>query len=288
MSKMIIMQGLPASGKSTKAEEILRTNGRCVRINKDLLRTMLHFGKFTGKNESMTRHASRQIAEFFLTSDTNVIIDDTNLNPGTVQGWVELAKKVGAKIEYCVMDTSVQECLDRDAQREGRVGDHVIFKMALEHKGFGKGEPAIICDLDGTIADIRHRLHFVKDKDPKDWDGFFKAISGDSPREDIIQQVMADAEGSMLIFVSGRPERCRKDTERWLNDHIFLHRIRTPMLIMRENHDKRPDTETKAEIYDRYLKDLAIIRVYDDRPSVIRMWREKGLNVVDVGQGVEF
>ena len=42
MSKMVIMQGLPASGKSTRAEEIERSMGNAVRINKDLLRTMLH------------------------------------------------------------------------------------------------------------------------------------------------------------------------------------------------------------------------------------------------------
>ena len=31
-----------------------------------------------------------------------------------------------------------------------------------------------------------------------------------------------------------------------------------------------------------------IFMVFDDRPSVIRMWRENGVKVVDVGDGVEF
>lgn len=57
---------------------------------------------------------------------------------------------------------------------------------------------------------------------------------------------------------------------------------------MRDAGDKREDTIVKSEIYDKYLKDLNIINIYDDRPSVIRMWRAKGLNVVDVGQGIEF
>lgn len=61
MAKLTIMRGLPASGKSTKAKELLSV-GNTVRINKDLLRTMLHFDTFTGRNEGMTRDAARERA----------------------------------------------------------------------------------------------------------------------------------------------------------------------------------------------------------------------------------
>lgn len=40
--------------------------------------------------------------------------------------------------------------------------------------------------------------------------------------------------------------------------------------------------------YDKYLTGLEILKVFDDRPSVIRMWRENGLLVEDVGNGEEF
>ncbi len=60
-------------------------------------------------------------------------------------------------------------------------------------------------------------------------------------------------------------------------------------LIMRAANDKRDDTEVKAEMLKTHFPDQSqISMVIDDRPSVIRMWRDLGLTVVDVGKGVEF
>lgn len=55
---------------------------------------------------------------------------------------------------------------------------------------------------------------------------------------------------------------------------------------MRREGDMRPDTEVKQSFLDVYFPDKTVInKVYDDRPSVIRMWRENGLDVEDVGKG---
>ena len=71
---------------------------------------------------------------------------------------------------------------------------------------------------------------------------------------------------------------------KWLADN----KVNYFVLIMRDAHDKRPDVMVKQEIYDKYLKKLNIWKVFDDRPSVIKMWRENGLLVEDVGNGEEF
>lgn len=290
MAKLTIMVGLPASGKSTRAKELL-AQGNAVRINKDLLRTMLHFDKFNGLNESATRDAARTLAKTFLASGKSVIIDDTNLNPRTVQSWVDLAKEMGAKIEYCRMDTSVEECKNRDFLREKSVGDHVICKMALQYLDYMKGEKVVICDLDGTLCDIKHRLHFVKnlpDGKKKDWKGFFEGIAEDAVRVDVLDKLLKLEEaGNKIILVSARPENYREATEAWL-EKAFKGYPLYQFLIMREANDKREDTLVKKEIYDKYLKNLNIVKVFDDRPSVIRMWRELGLEVEDCGGGVEF
>ena len=281
---MTIMRGLPASGKSTKAKELL-TVGNTVRINKDLLRTMLHFDTFTGRNEGHTRDGARKLADWYLANGVNVIIDDTNLNEGTVQSWKDLAKIHNAKIEYVDCFVSVEECIERDSKRDKKVGKHVIEKMALQHLGYLKGQRVIICDLDGTLCDIDHRLHFAH-SDPKDWKNFFLGIPQDKVREDVREKLvqLSTQESAKIIFVSARPENYRKETEQWL----FDNHSSDITLIMREANDKRPDTEVKSDIYDKYLKQLNIIKVFDDRPSVIRMWREKGLSVEDVGKGIEF
>lgn len=288
MSKMIIMQGLPASGKSTKAKELL-AHGNTVRINRDLLRTMLHFDKWTGQNESKTRAAARHLAGYFLDAGMNVIIDDTNLNPGTLQGWVDLAKFYESKIEYCVMNTPIAECLERDAVRENKVGDYVIYGMAMQNGLYPKPEKGIvICDLDGTLCDITHRLHHVK-KEPKDWKSFFAGISGDTPRQDVLKMLLDFKEKEYEVFlVSARPDGYRKETEAWL-EKVFWGFKPYKNLFMRRAGDRRPDTEVKLDILNKYFKDRSWIhKVIDDRPSVVKMWRDQGLDVIDVGDGVDF
>lgn len=147
----------------------------------------------------------------------------------------------------------------------------------------------IVCDIDGTVADLTHRLHLIRNEEgTKDWKKFFELCFLDKPRKDIIQEVKCDAQGNeaALIFVSGRSDVARKDTEEWVKKAFgYLH---TPIILMRREKDKRPDTIVKKNIYNKYLKHYNIHRVYDDRPSVIRMWQEEGLEVKDCGNGKEF
>ena len=295
MSKMMIMKGLPASGKSTIAQGIIVEHGNAVRINKDLLRKMLHFNKFTGKNEGLTRNAARALAKTFLESGTNVIIDDTNLNVGTMQSWKDLAKELNVKVEVIdLTEVPVEECVMRDNEREDSVGGVVIKNMALRAglKTFPQ-KSVVLCDIDGTIADTSHRLHYVKkpaDADEnwkKDWKGFFSQMEGDPVRQDVQNMlIQLYNEGYTIIFMSARPENYREATLRWLQAHFLTFAY---TVIMRRENDKRPDTETKKEMIEQHFPDLGVIHtIFDDRPSVVRLWKEMGLNVIDVGKGEEF
>lgn len=283
--KLTILKGLPASGKSTLAEEIIRSSGNTVRINKDLLRKMLHFDKFTWQNEQITREMSRSLAQILLGTDRNVIIDDTNLNPGTLQSWKDLGKGVNAKIEVINVDTPWQECVLRDAKRENSVGASVIKNMALQYGMFDGGK-YVLCDIDGTIADCRHRQHHVRDG-KRDWKSFFADMDKDTVKGDV-RKILIDLYNQMytIIFVSARPEEYRETTLKWLEENNLSFAF---TLLMRANGDTREDSIVKKEILDRYFPDKSKIhKVLDDRPQVIRMWRENGLDVLDCGDGVEF
>jgi FMN phosphatase YigB (HAD superfamily) len=198
-----------------------------------------------------------------------------------------LAKELGAKVETVLMETSLEDCIHRDFNRQESVGRHVIIGMAMQNGLYQKPEKGIvICDIDGTLADINHRRHFVV-KEPKDHKSFFAAISMDKPRFEVYEQVMKfREEGYEIFLVSGRPEEYRKETWDWLNAH-FLNMF-YKALFMRPAGDHRPDSEVKQEIYNRYFKNYSIYKVIDDRPRVIRMWQENGLEVIDVGDGIEF
>ncbi len=283
------MRGLPGSGKSTYCKELMSKNGNYVRCNRDLLREMLHFNKWTGKNEGVTVKAETYIAEELLESGINVIIDDCNLNGGNKIMWKTIAECRGAKFEVVDMtDESAHECVKRDIERGLKVGNNVIMNMALQYELYKPKKGFIICDLDGTICDITHRLKFVNGEGKKDWNKFFAGIPEDNMRVDTYKMLCSyQDEGYDIVFVSARPQDHEGPTMDWLERHMGALQWET--LIMRRAGDRRPDTEVKKQILDTYFKDKSLIyRVIDDRPSVIRMWRENGLDVIDVGSGREF
>lgn len=286
MSKLTMMKGIPASGKSTMAREIVEGGGNYIRLNRDLLREMLHFGKYTGKNERTVVEIEREVAAMMLRSGHNVVVDDCNLNPKNEDMWREVAKGNGAKFETKVLHTPLADCLERNKHRDKQVPEHVIVDMALQMGSHPAcDQEVVVCDIDGTIANVDHRLHHVRG-DTKDWKSFFSEMDKDVLREEVDAKLIDHTfSGRRVIFVSARPEDYRGMTEKWIEDNVS---VVPDAIIMRPSGDTRPDTEVKKAIYDKYLKDLHIHCVIDDRPSVIRMWRDLKLTVDDVGPGKEF
>ncbi len=141
---------------------------------------------------------------------------------------------------------------------------------------------AVIFDIDGTLADVEHRLHHLEGEQ-KDWDGFF----ADMPKDPVIEpvarlaQILHEARGQSgrldaVLIVSARPDttQYRQMTETWLaaND------IRYDRLYLRAAGDYRPDQIVKAELLERILNDgYEPFLVVDDRPQVVAMWRSFGL-----------
>jgi len=293
--KLIMLSGLPASGKSTRAKEIVE-QGNWVRVNRDLLREMLHFGEYSGRHEGVVVDAEKILVKSLLLDGQNVVIDDCNLNPKNKEMWSSIAKAMEASFESKFVDTDYFQCLKRDILRgDKEIGRDVITRMALQYGLYPKpAKGFVLCDLDGTLADVRHRLGFVRPeyfKGPgdfvKSWKDFFENLGGDTMRHEVLSQVVArQDDGYEIILVSARPEKYKKETEKWLSDYPQL---RYKCIIMRKDNDKRPDTDIKQQIYDTYFKGKYPIHcIFDDRPVVIRMWKSNGLDVVDVGGGVEF
>ena len=285
--KLTMMRGLPASGKSTAAKELCKASGNTVRVNRDLLREMLHFGVYSGKNEATVVDAEKEIVALALLSGSNVVVDDCNLNPKNKAMWKDYAKHYEAKFEVKEMDTPYIECMERDLERDNPVGTNVIFNMATQYGFLGEefyDQGLIVVDLDGTVADCEHRRHHLPD-----WKKFFADMDQDTVREDVVAQIKDTATDGdhKIMFVSARPEDYREVTEKWIQDNLTGELIATP-LLMRRKGDKRPDTEVKQEIYDKFLKQYPIACVFDDRPSVIKQWRSNGLTVHDVGNGIDF
>lgn len=130
MPKMLILSGIPASGKSTFAKQFVKENDGWVRINKDDIRRM--FGEYwLPKRESLVEDAEYSIAEDAAFFGWNIIVDDTNLNPKYIKVWKDFANDFKYEIEYKEFKVSLEQALEWDSKRENPVGENVI-------KGFYK------------------------------------------------------------------------------------------------------------------------------------------------------
>jgi len=140
----------------------------------------------------------------------------------------------------------------------------------------------IIFDVDGTLMDISHRKKFVESK-PKDWDSFREQTPDDKPITEIFQVAIAlQKAGHRIIIASGRNRSQRGITLKQLMAEglVFID------LFMRSDKDYRSDVVLKKEMLGAMRrKGYNPKMVFDDRSSVVQMWRDEGLRVAQVAPG---
>jgi predicted kinase len=145
----------------------------------------------------------------------------------------------------------------------------------------------IIFDIDGTLADVEHRRHFLSGAKPA-WGAFFDEMVNDPPLRDVclLAELLGDHplvnQGAIKLFLfSGRPETHRKETEEWLLIHARSYFQKAEALLMRGEGDYRADTIVKKEMLRSIQAKGYVVRlVVDDRPSVVEMWKAEGLTVL--------
>lgn len=183
-------------------------------------------------------------------------------------------------------------------------------------------KPLYIFDLDGTLALIEHRRHFLskcgecggdgvienRDQNPKptrnsevewidchsckgggkfkpDWKAFFAACIDDQPNTPVIDTLHALIEGGADVEVwSGRSSEVMEQTKQWLQDHLGVEDLR---LCMRVEGDFTPDEILKRS----WLESMSsrdrrrLVAVFDDRDKVVAMWRAAGVACFQVAPG---
>lgn len=291
--KILILIGIPASGKTTWAKDFVKKNEKWVRVSRDDFRFMLKdLGKLDHKTEELISENMDNVIENALYLGYNVVIDNTHVKKTHINEVIERFR-YQADIDYQVFDISLEKALERDKNRDKEVGEEVIrrmynnYKILMDSFDFqpvlkkkkeyilpAKGEnDAVIFDIDGTIALMENRGAF-------DWN----KVDRDSLNWIVSEQMEYHRSlGRKIILVSGRSEECRTLTEEWLS----FHELNYDALFMRGKDDYRKDTTVKKEIYSEELKDsYNILCVYDDRLSVVSMWNKLGIFVFNVNQGM--
>lgn len=176
-------------------------------------------------------------------------------------------------------------------------------------------KPLYIFDLDGTLALIDHRRHFVERPSLKcydcgganrascvqcadldvgwkpNWPAFFAACIKDVPNYPVIRTMEALVRNGADVWIfSGRSDEVREQTIWWLWAHIDCYTkedFSGSMLRMRQAGDYTPDDTLKRQ----WLKEMLdedrerLVAVFDDRDRVVQMWRDEGVTCFQVAQG---
>ncbi|MGW0580308.1 phosphatase domain-containing protein [Streptomyces sp. NPDC002920] len=303
MPTIHVMTGLPASGKTTAARQLLAdSGGRIRRINLDDLRAMFdnHEGgrAWSRAHEQTALDVQDAAVRAAIDGGFDAVVDNTHLTPHIPKRLKAAALGRATFVVHDFTHVSVEECLRRDAARGNSVGEDVIRRLHGNHiKATRNGwrltdawmndtpavdpyvpdtalQSAVLVDIDGTLA-----LN-TGTRGPYD----FSRCGEDALNAAVNRAIESfkRAHADRIILLSGRGEEYREQTEAWLDKHL----VRYDELWMRPAGDARRDDIVKAELFNEHVRHRFNVRVsLDDRDRVVALWRRMGLPTWQVNYG---
>lgn len=127
MPKLIILCGIPGSGKTTYAQEYIKKYGG-LHLSSDLIRKELYGDESTQGNPSEVFALMQNRAIEALNNGMTVLYDATNITRKDRSNIISACPKF-VKIEAHVIWSTIETCIERDAARNRTVGTAVIDKM---------------------------------------------------------------------------------------------------------------------------------------------------------------
>lgn len=290
--KLIICIGIPASGKTTWVNDKIKNNKHIVAVSRDKFRLMLKDAQVcTPDVEKLINKLFVETCKQALISGKDVIVDNTNCRESYINDLIEPLQYY-ADIDYRVFDISLSTAIERDNNRQAKVGEEVIKRMhdsyknlmqtfhfqPVKKKRFPKVNPkitenqAVIFDIDGTLA-------LMADRCPYD----LYSVILDEVVEVVKEQMdFHRSKKRTIIVCSGRSEGARKATQEWFDEYGITY----DHFYMRKENDSRKDCIIKKEIYENNIKQsFDVLCVYDDRLQVVELWHSLGLYVFNCNQG---
>lgn len=125
-----------------------------------------------------------------------------------------------------------------------------------------------VFDIDGVVADARHRLHIIAGNPThSEWVAFFDAAQDDAVLSEGRELALKLARDHDLVWLTGRPERIRRLTEHWLQ----ANGLPSGPLFMQPPGDRRPAALVKLKRLREVRQQRNIALIVDDDPRVIQL-----------------
>lgn len=294
-----VLVGISGSGKSTYANTWVKEKSNRVVIGRDKIRELLFAYTESNiedyynepdwvKNEKIVSEYLFKLVDYSLVQGKDVCIDNTHLSAKYLD---EIKQRYfNQEIEFKVFDIPLISAIYWDSQRARKVGEKVI---TAQHKNFLKLKdydfthtptskkveqninfaPCVIFDIDGTLSNSLHR-HIFSEKDEEIFDD--KVIL---PVSSVLHSVK---DWYHIIFLSGRDEKYREITTKWLKEKVGISHFD---LFMRKNKDVRNDAIVKEELFKEHiLPNYYTNFVVDDRLRVVKLWNDLGIFCFNVNQ----
>ena len=287
MAKILVLQGVPASGKTTWAKEFVTGREDWVIISKDSIRESTG-NYWVPSRENYISEVEELQVKSAIKNNLNIILDSTNLNPKVIEKWKNLAEETNSEIEFKPFKIDFKTALERDGNRPRPVGKKVLedffsryFPEELksyytDHRKFIEHDPdkedCIVVDLDGTIAIHTGRSFF-------DW----ARVGEDIPNIPLIKILKQLNKDYRIIFLTGRTGTsvCVDKTGEWLTKYFGAPNeegTKGWTLIMRAENDFRHSNIVKEELYHQFIEpEYNVIAAYDDSDKIVKMWRDLGI-----------
>jgi len=282
--KLILLVGPPGSGKSTLAKQYFDQG----------------YGYVSQDDQGKVGHM--EMFNNGLVDGRDMVIDRMNFVKVQRDRYLGPAKVAGYETEIVVLHEPLETCMGRCRLRQDhptikdeKTARKVLNMFFTQYQRVEDNEAdivkriwpstpkenALIIDLDGTLCNVDHRLNTIKGE-KKNWKAFFAGIKDDTPNQwckDIIEKFR---DWNAIVFCSGRPDDHQNATVEWL----LQNGIKYDRLLMRSRGDFRPDNTVKEVLLDfEILTRYNPYFVIDDRDTVVKMWRSRGLTCLQCAPG---
>ncbi len=142
-------------------------------------------------------------------------------------------------------------------------------------------ETVCIVDVDGTLANAAHRLHFIEQAEPN-WAAFMEPelVAKDTPQPHAREGLnYLRANGYQLVFLTGRNQRHRHITEAWLNQYMDRQILDEPVYMRgdKENTHASVFKESQVLLFKNHYYQEKKFLFFEDDPFVARMFRKHGI-----------